>query len=462
MELKRTSKSLETMALWFITQNKSASFQLFSQLNEEHFGSKANAAAFKRLRFVNKTKNILMSFDDLKEDTAIPEASRLIFDAWEKTTLVTKQRANEIYDRLEDYRKKRVMYDGLKKITEEQLLQNLNIDEVVNNIVQLTGKARSPDSNDEYFITGRGGNTDEIVKRVLSRGIPVIPTGISTWDDVNGGIPMNSVVLLGADTSGGKSLMADCLAENFVDYGAKTAFVSLEMDIEELTVRRLSRISSIDQGKIFSPDKLSEKEKKQITEAHNERNKRWDKQGKSLYTRVPKGNPTIEELLLRLQPHDFKVIIIDYISLLSGTSGDDQWRRLGDVVAYCKSFCRNNGCSIVLLVQITKEQKLKYSSTMLEHADLAWFWVKDQTVLETGVVTVNVPKARKQKAFTFQLKAEYEYARFVDLPADYKPPEVSDLINKELKNIAKNDNRKPKTQNEKLMQEFFPSKKKAA
>ena len=367
-EMKRTNVNLEKLALWFITQKKNSSFRLLSLVNENHFGNKGNLAAFKRIKFVAKKRNEIMSWDDVLEDSAVPEAARLILQSFEKTTQVNTSRATEIYNRLEELRKKRVVFDGLKELVEEKLLKNVDIDEIVNtDLSNILTKARSPELDDEFFIIGRGGNSEEIVENVLSKGLHYIPTGFNAWDKQNGGFTCPGVVLLGAHTSSGKSQMADTLAENFVDQGAKTCVTSLEMDIEELTVKRLARATGINQGKILLNDELSENDKQKIRKTFNERQKRWDKEDKALYTYVPKGNPTIEELLLRLQPKQFKIYIIDYITLLGDSGGDNQWRKLGEIVAYAKTFSRNNNCIVILLVQITQEQKLKYSQTMLEH-----------------------------------------------------------------------------------------------
>jgi len=301
---------------------------------------------------------------------------------------------------------------------------------------------------------------DPIVDRILSKeGIAVLKTGFTAFDSINRGIKLGSVVFMGATTSGFKSLLSKCVVDNFADTGAKVCFVSLEMDEDEMFMRDLSRIAHISMEKLFDPEKLTDEERILIRKAKKKREKELAAQGKSIFLKVPKGNPSIEELLVQLKPHAFDVICIDYISLLKGVNEEEQWKKLGAITAFAKTFARNNKCIVVLLGQITAEAKIRYSGGILENVDVAWLWVKDQTVIDTKILEIDCVKARQQKTMKFKVYADPEFATICDIPKDYKPPIVQTL-NKEPKQEGKKKGMKADNSN--LLQQYFGDDKKKA
>jgi replicative DNA helicase len=464
--MKSLNRDLERLALKAITSGKPSGLKLFGQLNKDHFKDKNNQEAFKRIKTIVKKQSDVPSWEDLLDDTSVPEETRLILKNFEKETKINTRRCDEIFQSLDNYRRIRAVFDGTKDIIENQIVnaKAIDIDNVVENLSDVVAKARAIAGDTDFYKIGRDDNVDEVVRKILSSegGLPCAPSGLKIWDNKNRGIPFGSVMLVGADTGGGKSLAADNFGETFTNDGVKTCFVSLEMDIEEKMIRRLSRYSKIAQSKILNPEHLTDEERKEIYQAYKKRKNFLDEQGKTYFTKVPKGQPSIEELLMQLKPYAFKAIIIDYVSLLKGTQGEDQWRKLGDVLAFSKSYARNENCIIIILVQITKELRLKYSSTMLEHCDLAWFWIKDQMAMDSNIYKITVPKARKQKPFDFYIVFDTDIATVKDTPKDFKPPGPKDMINKELmKKKAANDSggtksdKKSKIKDDDLMEEFF-------
>lgn len=462
-EVKGRDDSLERLSLWFVCQGKASSLKLYSMVTEDHYANKTNLAVYRRLRLMLKKNNEIMTWDDVCDDTSFPDASRLLLKQFDRTSQINKQRCYEIYNRLEEKRKIRVIYTGTRQVIEEKLInaETLDIEAAIDELAGVVQRARSQDNSDNFYIFGKNGNIGPIVEEVLNKGIPTMPTGIKAWDNVNGGLPYSSVVLLGANSGGGKSMLADWILHQCSENGAKTCFNSFEMDIPELVVRGLAREGSVDQGKIFTNAKLKDEEKKKLQQVWTEKEKRWAKEGKSIHYNIPRNNPSLEELLVSLKPYGFNFIVIDYITLLRDMHGDNQWQKLVDGVNFAKSYARNTGCTVIILVQITEEQKLKYAKGMIDGADLVWFFTKDQSVIDTGVLWVNTEKARKQKAIKFPVKVEYEFARISNLPDDWKPPKAKDIVNKDIKKPNGNP-KQPQTKNDALMQQFFGSKNKAA
>jgi replicative DNA helicase len=464
------NRSLEKLALWIITQNKSPSLKLFSLLNEDHFQDRYNKLVFKRIKNIAKKRSIILSWDSLLDDTTIPEDARTILTNFTRETPITNTRIHEVYEELDKYRKIRLVYTNTKDIIEEKLLnaESVDIDKITDDLGDLVSKLRSSSDDSDFYMFGKQNNIDHIVEDLLSPdgGIRLIPSGIKGWDRHNGGLPQKSVMLVGAPTGKFKSLLADCLCDNFSDYGAKTCFVSLEMDIDEMLVRRLARYSSIDQTKILNADRITDSERIIVRKEYQARKRELALDGKTIYTKVPRNNPSIDELLMQLKPFGFKVIIIDYVSLLKGMDGPDQHRKLSDAIAYGKVFSRNTGCLLIILVQIRDEEGnlvLKFSKAMEDHSDLCWFWSIDKSFEETGIFKITVPKARKQKAISFYVQCQPEFARIIDVPRDYRPPKVKDMVNKELQTRGRapsssgnnSRNNRKRTDDDKLLDDHF-------
>ena len=80
---------------------------------------------------------------------------------------------------------------------------------------------------------------DEIRK---SKGLNKIPTGFTELDDVlGGGIPYNSLTVLGALPGLGKSTFMFQIAEHMASKGVKVLIFSMEMSTEQITAKSISR-----------------------------------------------------------------------------------------------------------------------------------------------------------------------------------------------------------------------------
>jgi replicative DNA helicase len=267
---------------------------------------------------------------------------------------------------------------------------------------------------------GKGNNAGALVKKILSGDKPnLIPTGFKAYDDVNGGIP-DGLFVMAATTSGGKSTMVGNLLKNTALKACENSInVSLEMSDEETLSRDLAQQSGIDMKK-FSLKKFADGERKQVKKAY----KRMVKTLKGSDTRYtifsPDEDLTIEELLFLLKPYGYKVIAIDYISLLKGSDGDDQWKQLSRIARFCKVFARVHKVVIVLLAQLSEAGDVRYAKAIKEHANNMWTWVMTEEARDTGIIEVKQPKARNQEPHTFYLKIEFDKMLVRDLTEEEK------------------------------------------
>src|SRR5690606_21023081 len=135
----------------------------------------------------------------------------------------------------------------------------------------------------------------------------------------------------------------------------------------------------------------------------------------------PDSDITIEEALAGASTYGVDVVIIDYISLLSGADGDDQWRALGRMARYAKIDAEINNRLNILVAQLSDEGRLKYSQKMKEHANNMWAFTADRDDKESGLRRVEQIKARNQKDYPFTIKIEMQYSRVTTVDSDYAP-----------------------------------------
>ena len=137
----------------------------------------------------------------------------------------------------------------------------------------------------------------------------------------------------------------------------------------------------------------------------------------------PKEDLTIEELMASLHTYKSDVIYVDYITLLKGADGDDQWRKLGQIARFSKIYAENYNKVVVLLAQVTDEGKLRYSQTIKEHTSLSLTFVATKETKEKGYLNIEVPKSRNQVDRPFTLRIDYAKMQVRDL----EPEELQKL-----------------------------------
>lgn len=80
-----------------------------------------------------------------------------------------------------------------------------------------------------------------------------VPTGFPEIDNTAGGFSVGDLIIIGADTSVGKSALAWTIALNAASSGAHIGFISLEMSPAQLFGRAVARKTQICSGRITNP-----------------------------------------------------------------------------------------------------------------------------------------------------------------------------------------------------------------
>ena len=414
--------------------------KLLGLLNSpDYFSYPPCKAAYERVMKIVQKSSEIITLEELVEDPVLEKDYRDIFANDTQTEpCMSNKEINQMVNTLEKYRKIRAVNDLVILGSTGLNADKIDIDALIEKLAIGVTKARQITSQtEEICISGEGGNSLDQVHEVLySKAPTLLKTGYHAYDNKNGGLPVDGVVLIAATTSGGKSTMLLNLLKNLYSHNkVSVSKVSFEMSKRQEINRLLSNLSKISYTK-FAQGLLTKDNKRTAEDAHLKFYKFGEKNGCRFATMCPEKGMTIDDVFITMKPYGFNVIGIDYISLLKGVSTDNMWRVMGDVCAQAKLFSRTNKCLVILLCQLDDDtDKIRYSNAMKENADVVWHWnYAKPEVRATHILDINASKVRDGELLNFPL-AEVFDVMLIDNPSDYEESNPSDDDDDELINV---------------------------
>lgn len=206
-----------------------------------------------------------------------------------------------------------------------------------------------------------------------SKGLKKIPTGFTELDDVlGGGIPYNSLTVLGALPGLGKSTFMFQIAEHMASKGVKVLIFSMEMSTEQITAKSISRETFVqnlmDESKaVKAIEFMSEKGIASIDDEKwdtiNDAKKNIAEVSKNIFVSVwdkTKGN--ISEIVKVAKEFcesaenkkNKKIIMIDYLQILNPeTQQISDTRQTNDVLDSIKNLLDN--APVFLISSLNRE-----------------------------------------------------------------------------------------------------------
>ena len=300
---------------------------------------------------------------------------------------------------------------SLINFASEKLKGEFEADTLCDQIADKLLAARSRTTEKQIYHIGVGNNTTELIKEILDQDaeLPIIPTGLESYDEVFGGLPDCGVVVLAATSSSGKSMMANQLALNMQESGRDILKVSMEMPIDQELVRILANRTGIPLSKIKNK-KLTPEEIKKVKKAY----KKFVLNSKKLNNRLsiisPQDDMSMRQVLMQAKPYDYDVIFVDYISLLAEEEGVEMWKNLSNIARQAKQYSMSTKCLIVLLAQLDEDSnKIRYSRAIKEHCDVMWTWHVTDADRENNKFTVNQSKGRNDGLLSFEVDVVFEH-----------------------------------------------------
>ena len=392
--------------------------KLLRKMTPKHFGYPPTKEIYKKIMTLIKKGKKIPKAKVLSEDITFSEEAQLLLS--KKVPILKSSDIDTVVTSLDDYRKLRLLYRGMKKtITylKGSSEDEKDVDEVLSNVEKIIGEARQS-SLVHLSHAGANDNSKVNLKRILDKDITFIPTGIQQFDDVNGGLFRGSLLTIAASSSGGKTALALQLAINaYIKQGINVCYISLEMDEDELWARTYANLCRIDHD-IIKLKRFTAKQANYMKKVREKFVEVGKKRGKTFTLFCPQHDMTYSELMLQVEPYNYDMIILDYVNLVKPDSFSmQQAQQLGDLARQGKLYASSHNCISVFLAQLNKEDDVKYSGAIFEHSTMVWKWRYGDKARETHIVDVQVAKARNQRVQInppLKLKEEFQFMSFTD------------------------------------------------
>ena len=417
---KLYNSPMELLALRGIcSKDKKVSGIILSQLDETAFHNEESVEAYANILKHIRNEGSPPAYKLLCQDLSLSEETRAFLSEVDGAIKTTEQ-ARHTVQMLDKYRQTRVLYSLVKGVQKKLESNKIDVDEIVDFASRKLSSTMNRGEVEEcIFHIGRNSNVADLINKILNEEDDdiFVPTGFQAWDSVNGGLPRGGLITIGGSSGAGKSHMLGQLCKNQSLVGYKVLLVPLEMTEEEQLIRLLANITKIDSMK-FSRKELATDEITLAEKRFAKFERKVKKNGGRFSIFRPRYDMSIEEIFAATHPYGADLIYIDYITLLKGSVGEDQWRKLGEIARHGKVYAGNHNKVVVMAAQVNDDGKLKYSQTIKEHSSVAWTFVATKESREKGVLNIDVLKSRNQKGRNFSLKVDYEHSHIYDLSPD--------------------------------------------
>lgn len=182
------------------------------------------------------------------------------------------------------------------------------------------------------------------------------PTGFDEIDQA-GGLCGTDLIVVGAETSQGKTSFATTLTLSAIQHGDGVAFYSMEMLPIQLTARIAAMRTGISSNKILRT-KLEVEEFNKIGQCMT------DLDMTKLYF-DGKSNSSIDSILMSIRrmkmKKDIKGAVVDYLQLVKSTDGKlNREQAIGDIARSFKNLAKDLNIWIILISQLSRDKQNPY------------------------------------------------------------------------------------------------------
>ena len=176
-----------------------------------------------------------------------------------------------------------------------------------------------------------------------------VPTGYAELDKLlGGGMLCGGLYILAARPAVGKTTFALSIADQIAEKSGPVLFVSLEMDADQLTAKRLARITGVSASRLLMGE-LDDKEYDEATDALLEIGKRPLFINKAEAVRVA----DIDTLARRVP--NLRCVVVDYLGLIRpDEKGGSRYENMTAISGSLKALARRRGVPVLCLAQLNR------------------------------------------------------------------------------------------------------------
>lgn len=252
---------------------------------------------------------------------------------------------------------------------------------------------------------------DQITTDFQNGDFPGLPTGIHEIDTASGGMRPGEFWVIGAETSGGKSVILLQIAACAADSGKRVLVFTLEMLAASIIARMVSFHGRIPYGQITQPKTTAAPMLERIKRAASQICK-WP----LWIDDRPKLSATmIEAECIRRRDIDgpIDLVVIDYLQLVDGDRKREESRQeeISRVSKSLKNLAKTLGCPVLTASQLNDDGRIRESRDPAFDADAVLLIGSD------GVKAAKLRNAARGQVLPIVLNGEFQRFERNDVPA---------------------------------------------
>ncbi len=271
----------------------------------------------------------------------------------------------------------------------------------------------------------------ERIEKLYDQGeiVTGTPTGYNDLDEITSGLQPNTLVVVGARPSVGKTSFALGMAAHAAMRASKPVLVfSLEMSQLEISQRILCSEARVDASRVRT-GKLTDQDWSDLSTAIGRLSEApiWVDDNPGVTIMEIRG----KSRRLRSQVGDLGMVVVDYLQLMTGrNTAENRQVEVSEISRGLKILARELQCPVVALSQLSRnlEQRqdkrpiladLRESGSIEQDADLVIFLYRDELynpeTADTGTAEVLLAKHRNGPTGKTRLAFQQHYTRFANM-----------------------------------------------
>ena len=250
-----------------------------------------------------------------------------------------------------------------------------------------------------------------IIENYENGDIPGHSTGIPVIDEASGGARKGEFWVIGAETSGGKSVLMIQIMRAILEAGHPALLFTLELMAPEVIGRLCSLHGRIPYSELTKPRTMSQHVMGRMKGVVEEI-KTWP-----LWIQ-DKGGQTISEIVadcmrFRDTKGQIGVVVVDYLQMVEFDGGSkrgmNRQQELAAISRRLKQLAKELKCPVITAVQLNDEGKIRESRDASFDADNVLF------IAENGIVAKKMRNAERGKVLPLRMNGLYQ--RFEEFSA---------------------------------------------
>jgi len=251
---------------------------------------------------------------------------------------------------------------------------------------------------------------EALEERCATGDSPGEVTGVPNIDAHTGGMRKGELWVIGAKTSGGKSVLMLQMAASMIQSGKRVAIFSLELTVEEVVGRMACNLGRVEMGKITGTEKLTNGDLGRIRNVTD----RLKETNFSICEQHGLSMDQIEAHCIRLQQTGgIELVLIDYLQQVEAPriKGQNREQEVSNISRKCKQLAKRLKCPVITATQLNEAGQSRESRAIEHDADNVILIEDDKN--NQGQVWIRFWKCRNgQRGYSFPAKLNGALQRF--------------------------------------------------